>query len=88
MNRLLSGKVVNIDAWVYQNYDYLWNIYRIVQEMNDSSGRRIFDRDRCTFTQWCELAYKHSSLYTRQEQWMYEEEEEEEEESLYQGTDN
>jgi hypothetical protein len=85
MNRLLSGKVVNIDAWVDQNYDYLWHIYRIVQEMNDSSGRRVFDK--CTFNHWCELAYKHSSLYTRNEEWMYEEEEEEEE-SPYQGTDN
>ena len=87
MNRLLSGKAVDLDAWVEQNYDYLWNMYRSIQEMNDSSGRRVFNRDQCNFTQWCALAYKHSTLYTKREQWMYEEEEEEEE-SLYQGADS
>lgn len=88
MNRLLSGKVVTLDAWVEQNYDYLWSIYRYVQEMNDASGRRVFDRNKCNFIQWCEIAYMHSTLYARQEQWMYEEEEEEEEESLYQGAES
>ena len=87
MNRLLSGKVVGLDAWVDQNYTYLWNIYRLVQEMNDSSGRRVFDRDICNFIKWCEVAYAHSTLYTRREQWMYEDEEEELE-SLYQGAES
>ena len=87
MNRLLSGKVVGIDAWVDQNYDFLSNIYRLVQEMNDSSGRRVFDRDKCNFTEWCEVAYAHSTLYMRKEQWLYEDEDEEEV-SLYQGAES
>jgi DNA phosphorothioation-dependent restriction protein DptG len=85
MNRLLSGRVVSKEAWVDQNYEYLWHIYRIIQEMNDSSGRRVFDRERCDFTSWCDVAYAHSSLYTSQEEWMYEEDDEDED---YHGVDN
>lgn len=56
-------------AWVDQNYDALEYAYRCVQRCNDGSGRHIFDK--CTFAQWCRLAYRHSTLYTRDEQWMY-----------------
>ena len=87
MNRLLTSRAVSRDVWVEQNHDYLWSIYRMIQEMNDASGRRVFDRDRCTFTRWCDVAYAHSTLYAKQDRWMYDDEGEEVDE-CYHGTES
>ena len=86
MSRLFAAKVVSQAAWVDHNYDYLTNIYQLIQEMNDASGRRVLDRDRCSFADWCALAYAHSTLYTRREEWMYDDSQQDE--ADYHGADS
>lgn len=89
MNRLRTHTVISQDNWIDQNSDMLRTMYSIIQDMNDSSGRRIFDRDKCDFSKWCQLAYQHSTVYSRGQQWMYTDDEDDEDDAeYYHGTDN
>ena len=71
--------LVRYEEWLQANEEYLLDIYDMIQGCNLRTGRQVFDRDRCKFVDFCNLAWNWSTLYNRTEAWMYEREEEEEE---------
>lgn len=88
LNRTNAKRVVGQESWIDQNHDALHVMYNTIQCMNEQSGRRIFDREKCNFATWSALAYRWSTLYTAEQQWMYDEDipqDEEEDEECHQG---
>lgn len=64
--------VVCYDVWLDNNEDHILDIYNILQEICSRTGRQIFDRDKCNFANFCQLAYNWSTLYTNDSIWMQE----------------
>ena len=67
--------IVRLEHWISDNEDHLLDLYNMLQESNGRTGRLVFDRDKCSFPQFCQLAYRWSTLYTNDSRWMYTEEE-------------
>lgn len=64
----LQKNVVSFDQWFDQNHDHLADIYRTLQDACQTTGRFVFDRDTCGFMKFCEVAYKHSYKYPRNDE--------------------
>ena len=71
IGRASATRVVQFTEWFQHNQDHLRSIWAMIQEYNDRTGRRVFDRETCSFPDWCRVAYSHSALYTRDRSWMY-----------------
>lgn len=80
-NRRLSVRKVTFDAWLDDNERYLLELYETIQTANVATGRRVFDRESCSFPTFCRVAYKHSLIYSVSDAWMYEEDSELEDDS-------
>lgn len=60
--------VVSFDQWFEQNHDHLADVYHTLQEACQTTGRLVFDRDTCCFMKFCEVAYKHSYKYQKNDE--------------------
>ena len=83
MYRRLTNRKVTYDVWLENNEDYLHEVYTMIQEANDTTGRHVFDAHTCAFASFCKLAYEHSYIYTTNDAWMYEPESDDEDSHAY-----
>ena len=65
--------VVTYDQWLENEEDYLLDIYAHIQAMNLQGGRRVFDKDTCSFPQFCTIAYMNSFKYKKKDAYLYNE---------------
>ena len=81
-NRRMTGRRVTYEGWLEDNENYLLELYRMIQDANHTTGRRVLDSDTCSFPAFCKLAYSNSYLYLVNDAWMYEEESDDEDNQL------
>ena len=64
----MQRNVVSFDQWFEQNHDHLADVYNTLQEACQTTGRLVFDKDTCCFMKFCEVAYKHSYKYQKNDE--------------------
>ena len=69
VHRSDTQRAVSKEVWLHQNSDFLHDLYELIRNANESTGRRAFDR--LSLAQWCDLAYKHSTIYEHEDAYMY-----------------
>jgi hypothetical protein len=62
---VLTASVVTRDQWIDQNESHLIQLFQMLQEAGDTTGRKVFDKETCPFFTFCQLAYKHSFKYKK-----------------------
>ena len=82
-NRRLTNRKATYDEWLCANEEYILDIFMCIQEMNASTGRRVFNRESCTFPAFCRLAYEHSHIYAQNDAWMYHDDDSDDDSQLH-----
>lgn len=62
---VLTANVVTRDEWIDQNESHLIQLFQMLQQAGDTTGRKVFDKETCSFSTFCQLAYKHSFKYKK-----------------------